>query len=133
MPDTDRDDRPMCAGRTLLGSSCVHRARLGSRFCGTHAEQAPVVPVAGYLVETTAARTRHPGRVHLRYSGGSTLLCTGTPATAEYSRLTGVLKPCPTCRSLALIAVDRGELEPDDLRRFRLGEPNVDERAGGAR
>jgi hypothetical protein len=37
------------------------------------------------------------------------------------------LKLCPTCRRHALGAVERGELEPDTLRRWQLGEPNVDE------
>lgn len=126
-PD-DRPDRPRCAGLTVGGDPCVRRARLGSRYCRTHAEQAPVVPVA-YLVETTSRRTRSPGRVHLRYAEGiRMLLCTGTPADLGGGPYPATLHPCPRCRAIAVEAVDRGELEPDDLRRFRLGEPNVDER-----
>lgn len=125
VPD-DRPDRPTCAGVTLTGARCPRRAHLGSRYCRTHAEQAPVALVA-YLAETTSGRTRNPGRVHLRYADGAALLCTGTPADVRGGPYPATLHPCPRCRAIAVEAVDRGEVEPDDLRRWRLGEPNVDE------
>jgi hypothetical protein len=120
----DRPDRPFCAGITTLDERCAFRARLGSRFCSRHTGQRPDVPLP-YLVECLSKLAPHPSRVHLHYSGSGMLLCTGTSARGPQHRPD--LKPCPDCRRLAVEAVERGEVEPDHLRRWNLGEPNVDE------
>lgn len=127
MTDEERPDRPRCAGRTAADHPCPDRARLGSRFCGRHVDQRPEPPVT-YLTERLSAHTRRPRRVHLGYAApdAPTLLCTGTIARTP-PRYDPTLGLCPRCRPLAVEAVGRGELEPDTLRRWNLGEPNVDE------
>lgn len=122
------DHRIACHGIIYRpsGRPCPDRARLGSRFCGRHEGQMPATPVR-YLRECLSAVVPRPTRVHLSYleQSPARLLCTGSSALAGVV-LSG-LAVCPRCRGLAREAVARGELEPDDVRRFDLGEPNVDE------
>jgi hypothetical protein len=122
----DRPDVPTCRGTTGEGRPCPYRARLGSRYCARHAGQLPDTPV-DYLAELVA-RVSRPGRVHLAYRehgpAGPRLLCTGSPGMRWRPT---TLPVCADCRMLAGLAVARGEVEPDHLRRWNLGEPNVDE------
>jgi hypothetical protein len=107
------------------GRPCGNRVRPGSRFCGVHGRIPPATQAA-YLGEVVSGWAARPTRRHLAYLSGSTLLCTGT-AAAPLPGHGAPRKVCDDCRALALAAVARGELEPDDLRRWKLGEPNVDE------
>lgn len=125
MSADDRDDVPRCAGVRLSGGQCAARARLGSRFCGRHESQVPPVPLP-YLVECVSRRVAVPARVHLHYPGVDRLLCTGSPARGLVPGMGR--RTCPRCRALAVEAVARGEVEPDHLRRWNLGEPNINER-----
>jgi hypothetical protein len=124
---TTRPDRPPCAGTMRDSNPCPNRARLGSRYCTLHHEQRPAVPVP-YLCERVSTRFATPRRVHLGYLDADPpwLLCTGSLARSPRS-YDPTMSLCPNCRPLIVAAVDRGEVEPDDFRRWRLGEANVDE------
>jgi hypothetical protein len=117
---------PTCAGHYRTGAPCARPAEAGSRYCWQHVEQRPAEPLP-YLVETRSAlsRSRAP-LVHLRYVEARWVLCTRSPAR-DVSGPALAARVCGRCRDLAVAAVQRGELEPDTLRRFTLGEPNVDE------
>lgn len=120
-------DRVQCHGTIGDSRPCLDRARPGSRYCARHIGQRPTVP-REYLDECLSVRP-NPTRVHLRYREHGAplrLLCTGSLARPWQQPPVG-LRTCPRCRRLALEAVGRGELEPDTLRRWNLGEPNVDE------
>lgn len=113
-------DRPRCNGR----------AQRWSRYCKLHGDQRPDVPVR-WLVE---GRTRRAPEVMLhllatRLEGPDVVLCSQRPAGKRDEHAPPSARICPRCRSLALKAVAAGEVEPDHLRRWELGEPNVDERA----
>lgn len=126
---TTEPDRMQCSGTIGDSRACEDRARPGSRYCGRHIGQAPATPVT-YLGECASVRYAYPmGRVHLRlleHGAPIRLLCTGTRARPLGGPAPGALT-CPRCRALALDAVARGELEPDELPRWNLGERNVDE------
>lgn len=123
-----------CAALVGDGNRCPHRPRPGSRFCGVpgHLEQRPQPPLA-WLTEGRARRApvgSSVPRLHLLVmrsasEGGDVLLCTERPAGHRAAPV--VAHVCRRCRLLALEAVARGEVEPDHLRRWDLGEPNVDE------
>lgn len=123
-----------CAGHYADGSRCSYGAKRASRYCTIHRAQRPDAPVR-WLVE---GRTRRAPELllHLLAVGEvepwgavpDSVLCSRRPAGKRDEHAPPSARVCPRCRGLALDAVAAGEVEPDHLRRWELGEPNIDER-----